>query len=132
MLIKEDNNTEETTDWGFYDFDVEVESFGSGSAEIKLTLYLDGEMEETQEYILDIDYSSSPYESPTMEYPGWGGGLDEWSVEKMRMIYPEEKQMDKFAMDYFLGNKRISKSIDDAMSDAFSDYESDNDGYYED
>lgn len=116
MLLKE--NESENQDTEYFNFEVDMHYFGLRYGMFSVTLFDkdDTEYDYEKAHIFEIDFSWS--ES--------GGELDDYQPTEIRMVYPEEKEMDLSFFDFFMSddkmNKEINNQIDRAMSKFIKNY----------
>ena len=120
-----DQEKEDNTE--YFDWELELWHFGSRSGTFTITMFDENaeeyDYENAKIFEIDFKYSTAPYEAPTRDYPGYGGGVEEWYVTGIRMTQPEKKELDVSFADLFTGDPKISEAMNDAIDDAYNDYD---------
>jgi hypothetical protein len=119
--VEKEDNTE------YFDWELELWDFGSRSGTFTITMF-EGDAEEynyetAKIFEIDFKYSTAPYEAPSRDYPGYGGGVEEWYVTGIRLVQPEKKELEVPFADLFTENPKISEAMNDAIADAYNSYD---------
>lgn len=108
----------------FYDFEIEMLGFDSRGGSMALTFFNDKEQ--------DYDYDSATMFEIEFEWEsdspdssvGYNGSFG-WYPTSIKMVQPEEKDIDIFYADMFLQDDKIRQEMDREIDKAFDKFDKD-------
>lgn len=124
ILAENVEKSEYTTEFIYDTDEVEWHMPDGASTEIIMITSEDGDIESPNrnEFILYVDFTTGGYDRDAghgryIDDLGW---VENWYIDKIVQLYPEEKELDEMFIDMFTNDKYIYREISDILDEIYS------------
>ena len=124
LLVENEDKSEYATEFIYDTDEVEWHMPDGASTEVMMITSEDGDIESPNrnEFMMYVDFTTGGYnrDSKNGHYVEDLGWVENWYIDKIVQLYPEEKPLDEMFIDMFTNDKYINNRITEILDEIYT------------